>query len=233
MLTANEIRNIQFTKSVGGCKVTEVEEFIEQCAETVSELTASKAELEKKLEILADKLVEYRSDEDNIRTALLSAQKLGDTVVREAKHKAGLVLDDAKIRAEKILENAQSSISNEEGELDRIRQEVTNFKARMLSIYKEHLALIDVLPGLDDKKEKQAKPVAVPQPVQESRQEAAPSVVLDIPELKDEDENNADSQVTDDGMKPVSRFGDLKFGDNYDISKDNEQDTSGFFHRNK
>ncbi|MDD2418034.1 MAG: DivIVA domain-containing protein [Oscillospiraceae bacterium] len=233
MLTANEIRNIQFTKSVGGCKVTEVEEFIEQCAETVSELTASKAELEKKLEILADKLVEYRSDEDNIRTALLSAQKLGDTVVREAKHKAGLVLDDAKIRAEKILENAQSSISNEEGELDRIRQEVTNFKARMLSIYKEHLALIDVLPGLDDKKEKQAKPVAVPQPVQESRQEAAPSVVLDIPELKDEDENNADSQVTDDGMRPVSRFGDLKFGDNYDISKDNEQDTSGFFHRNK
>ncbi|MDD2361572.1 MAG: DivIVA domain-containing protein [Oscillospiraceae bacterium] len=234
MLTANEIRNVQFTKSVGGCKISEVEEFVAQCADTVNELTASKAELEKKLEILADKLVEYRTDEDNIRTALLSAQKLGDSVIREAKHKAGLMLDDAKIKAEKILENAKSNISKEEGELDRIRQEVTNFKARMLSIYREHLALIDVLPELNDKKENQAQtsaetqPVqeAAPQPVQQPRQEFAPSVVLDIPELKDEDENTIDfptpaAPSQDDGVKPVSRFGDLKFGDNYDISKDN------------
>ena len=79
----------------------------------------------KKLEILADKLVEYRNDEDNIRTALLSAQKLGDTVVREP-HKAGLILDDAKIKAEKIQENAQKSIRKEEREMERIRREVSN-----------------------------------------------------------------------------------------------------------
>ena len=95
MLTVNDIRNVRFTTSMGKYKAAEVDEFIDRCAETISALTAAKIELEKKLEVLADKLVEYRNDEDNIRTALLSAQKLGDTVVREARHKAGLILDDA------------------------------------------------------------------------------------------------------------------------------------------
>ena len=101
MLTASDILNVKFSKTMGGYRTYEVDEFLEKCAETVSELTSAKMELEKKLEILADKLVEYRKDEDNIRTALLSAQKLGDTVVREAKHKAERILEDAKNKAEK------------------------------------------------------------------------------------------------------------------------------------
>ncbi len=85
-------------------------------------LLSEKAELTKKLEILADKLVEYRNDEDSIRTALLSAQRLGDTVVREANHKAGLIMDDANIKAQKIVENARRSIVKEEEELRRIEK---------------------------------------------------------------------------------------------------------------
>ena len=85
MLTAEEILNVGFTKSLGGYKTTEVDMFIEKCADTVTILNREKAELTKKLEVLADKLVEYRNEEDSIRTALLSAQRLGDTVVREAQ----------------------------------------------------------------------------------------------------------------------------------------------------
>ena len=128
MLTPEEIRNIAFTKGIGGYKTNEVDLFIDQCADTVETLLSEKAELNKKLEILADKLVEYRNDEDSIRTALLSAQRLGDTVVREANHKAGLIMDDANIKAQKIVENARRSIVKEEEELRRIEKEVASFK---------------------------------------------------------------------------------------------------------
>ena len=97
MYTPEEIRNIEFTKSLGGYRTSEVDPFIDKCADTVEALMQEKAELTKKLEVLADKLVEYRNEEDSIRTALLSAQRLGDTVVREANHKAGLILEDANI----------------------------------------------------------------------------------------------------------------------------------------
>ena len=72
MYTPDDIRNIQFTKSMGGYKTAEVDPFIDKCADTVEALLREKAELTKKLEVLADKLVEYRNDEDNIRINLRS-----------------------------------------------------------------------------------------------------------------------------------------------------------------
>ena len=150
MYTPDDIRNIQFTKSMGGYKTAEVDPFIDKCADTVEALLREKAELTKKLEVLADKLVEYRNDEDNIRTALLSAQRLGDTVVREANHKAGLILEDANIKAEKITSVAKRNIQEEEAELERIKREVAAFKKKMLSMYRDHLTLIDALPELKE-----------------------------------------------------------------------------------
>ena len=264
MLTANEIRNVTFNRSMGGYKTAEVDVFLDQCADTVAALTTAKAELEKKLEVLADKLVEYRNDEDSIRTALLSAQRLGDTVVREANHKAGLILDDANIKAQKIVETAQRNIVDAEKEFERIRREITAFKARMLAIYREHLALIDVLPEEPEERAETAsaaeesgtetQPEAVetvPAPAAETdppafepvveadvkmapAEEAARDVVLDLPILQ-EDENAAPAAAEEPAAVETaasSRFGDLKFGDDYDISKDTDEDP-GFFRRRK
>ena len=181
MLTPNDIRNVVFTKGMGGYKTSEVDVFIDECADTVEALikeknaaaeafNREKQDLQKKLEVLADKLVEYRNDEDSIRTALLSAQRLGDATLREANHKAGLILDDAKIKADKIVETARQNIADEEKELERIQKEVALFKSRMLAIYREHLALIDVLPE-PEAKEEEAAPEA--EPVSEAEAPAA------------------------------------------------------------
>ena len=132
MLTAAEIHEAAFSKSVSGYKASEVDAFLEECAATIDALTTARADLEKKLEVLADKLVEYRNDEDSIRTALLSAQRLGDTVVREANQKAGLILEDARIKAEKVQETAQQAIRDEQAELARVKREVSQFRAKLL-----------------------------------------------------------------------------------------------------
>lgn len=279
MYTPEEIRSIEFTKSLGGYKTSEVDVFIDRCADTVAALMNEKEELAKKLEVLADKLVEYRNEEDSIRTALLSAQRLGDTVVREANHKAGLILEDANIKAEKVLDTAKRNIKEEEEELARIQREVANFKSRMLSIYREHLSLIDILPEMpeentaEDKSEtvtaEKGMPSSVPEAAQEPKKEAAempvvesimpqpafepveaavkmpavqpkreePTYVMNIPELKEEDVvpavvPAAKPQETAGSTSSSSRFGDLKFGEGYDISRD-DRDGKGFFKRKK
>ncbi len=278
MYTPDEIRNIEFTKSMGGYKTAEVDVFIDRCADTVAALYNEKAELSKKLEVLADKLVEYRNEEDSIRTALLSAQRLGDTVVREANHKAGLILEDANIKAEKVLETAKRSITTEEEELRRIQKEVSLFKSRMLSIYREHLSLIDVLPE-EPKEEKKpeepapsapsvpaaqetvqqpvppAAPMPAPAPVpavpavpqafepvetpaavyQPAPAEVKSGFVVNIPELDEEESAPipaAAAPVAPAEPPAVSRFANLKFGEEYDITKD-DSEPKGFFRRKK
>lgn len=220
MFTAEEIRNIAFTKTMGGYKTSEVDDFIDQCADTVEALTREKAEQAKKMQVLADKLVEYRNDEDNIRTALLTAQRMGDTVLREANHKAELVLEDAKIKAQKIEDAAKNSITGQEEELRRVKEEVAKFKARLLSMYREHLALIDVMPEpeIPSDPAAPAQEEAVAASAAAEAEEAAVEAAL-------EPETSAAPVViepVDGPTRPIverevrPRFADLQFGEEYD-----------------
>lgn len=164
MLTLEQIKNITFSKNRGGYSTAEVDDFIDECVDTLASVLDERNTANKKMEVLADKLVEYRNEEDSIRSALVSAQRLGDTIVREANQKAALTLEDANIKAEKILKDAEEKagalvggvtgeIKAQEEELARLKREVALFKERMLSIYREHLSLIQVLPEEEPEQE--------------------------------------------------------------------------------
>lgn len=242
MYTADEIREITFTKTLGGYKTAEVDDFIDICAETVEELAKENAELTKKMEVLANKVVEYRNEEDSIRTALLSAQRMGDTVLREANHKAGLILEDAKIKAEKIEEVAQQQIQEQLDELERLKKLVSEFKHQVLGVYREHLSLIDVLPdykpAAEDKEPEAAAeeetPAEMPvaddsfeSPVEQAEAEEEPQIVPPVaPDADEEEEEPITLFGVDREEKPAEggRFSDLKFGADYSIADDVEDD---------
>lgn len=243
MYTVDDIRNITFTKTFGGYKTSEVDDFIDICADTVEELNKENEDLKKKMEVLANKVVEYRNDEDSIRTALLSAQRLGDTVLREANHKAGLILEDAKIKAEKVEETAKQQIKEQLEELERLKKLVSDFKTQMLGVYREHLAMIDVLPEYDPPAEKEPEPIeeelaaeeaVEPQPIEEpvsEPEEIAPveEEPAEEPEVVIDDlpvEETMPLFTVDDTPETndAGRFSDLKFGINYSIADDVDED---------
>ena len=112
MLTLEQIRDVTFRKAkFGGYMPEDVNDFIDEVLASYESLLQNNAELVRKLEILAKKVEEYREDEESIRTAVMSAQKLGDASIREAKHKAEVILKDASLKAEKIVGGAQNVVS--------------------------------------------------------------------------------------------------------------------------
>ena len=150
MLTPETIASRRFDKQMGGYKQDEVEEFLQQVAAEYAQLLSEKEELEGKIEVLAEKVEQYREDEDSLRSALIGAQKLGDSVIRESKAKA-----------DQILENAQKSIEREQLALIKMQKEVTKFKNRLLTLYRQHLEMISALPEYDEEPE---KPAPAPEP---------------------------------------------------------------------
>ena len=104
---------------------------------------------------------QYREDEDSLRSALIGAQKLGDSVIRESKAKADQTLREARAKADQILENAQKSIEREQLALIKMQKEVTKFKNRLLTLYRQHLEMISALPEYDEEPE---KPAPAPEP---------------------------------------------------------------------
>ena len=142
MLTLNDIINVSFRKSnFSGYRSEDVDDFIDEVKdsydllikknieqkETNDALTAEIARLKKENEELKVYVDQYQKDEDEIKNALISAQKLSDASIREARHKAEIILKDANLKAERIVSSAEVEIMEQKGELDRIKQLVSDF----------------------------------------------------------------------------------------------------------
>lgn len=109
MLTPTQIRNMEFQKtSIGGYKPLDVDCFLEELATTIESLYKENNEMLEKLNVLANKIEEYRKDEDSIHTALLNAQRMADKVVKEAKEQAEMLQSSAQKRADETVAAANA-----------------------------------------------------------------------------------------------------------------------------
>lgn len=175
MLTPETIASRRFDKQMGGYKQDEVEAFLQQVAAEYARVLREKEELEQKMDVLAEKVEQYREDEDSLRSALIGAQKLGDSVIRDSKAKADYILRDAREKANQLMENAQKSIEKEQMALIKMQKEVTKFKNRLLTLYRQHLEMISALPEYDEEPQPQPTEEPVEEPLTSAETAAAPA----------------------------------------------------------
>ena len=151
MLTIDEVKNISFRKAnLGGYRPEDVEAFIDDVVATLEQNKKDKIELVKKLDILAKRIEEYRRDEENVRGALINAQKVMDATKKEANEQAEKIINDAKIKAQDIIVKANSSVVEQKNNFLKLQADSVVLREQLLEIYKNHLALIEELPTVDD-----------------------------------------------------------------------------------
>lgn len=215
MLTVKEINEVSFGKAgFSGYKPEDVDNFIDEVVESftqlqterdnavqqsaqitqqveelrtqVNELKAKNVELQKKLGILAQKIESYREEEDGIKEAILSAQKLAKESIQEAKGKAAVMLADAEDNAKNILATARDDaaraareyaiqVDQKRTELEEMKRQVSTFRVSLLEMYKKHLECINHIPSfrLKDPAPAPVAPVA-PQPQPQPSTRTAP-----------------------------------------------------------
>ena len=182
MFNANEIRQITFEKVVRGYRPEDVESFMEKIADEFEALAAEKQEIEGQLYILAERIEQYKSEEESIKSTLINAQKLGESIIAESRQKAEAILKDANIRKNDILSGAHEELELYEENLARIKREVSDFKINILSMYKEHIESLSKVPEIkrepanvvqEEIAEEPAEEVAAPQEFAEETVETA------------------------------------------------------------
>ena len=96
MFTPQEIQEKTFTKAVfGGYDMQTVDDFLEPLTEDYITLYKENAVLKSKMKVLVEKLEEYRSQEQSMRKAILSAQRTADAMVAEAEKKCARLMHEA------------------------------------------------------------------------------------------------------------------------------------------
>ena len=110
MLTPDKLKSKTFqTTGKGSYRAEDVDSFMEEVSASYEQVFRENGEIIKKMSILANKVEEYKKEEDSLRQALLSAQKLADQITSEAKENADKVVADAQRKADEILAEAKAS----------------------------------------------------------------------------------------------------------------------------
>ena len=160
MISASDIRERKFEKAAFGYKQEEIDDFLAELISEFEELDAERENLHSKIQILADKVREYRQDEDALKDALLGAQKQGhkvvaeaqekaDEIIAQAEEKAKILLDEATVQHEAAMEKNRAEIAKEKENLIEAQKQVSEFKKSLFDMYKTHLEMISAMPEIE------------------------------------------------------------------------------------
>lgn len=155
---------VEFGKAMAfGYRTEDVDEFVTTAIELVKSLQKENQELTEKLAVLAQSLEKYREDEESLRSALIGAQKLGDSILKDSRSKAEVILREATTNADHIVEEAHARLEREKADYDRLKAEVATFREGLFDLYKSHIDQISRLPH-KEKQQIQAPAPKAPEP---------------------------------------------------------------------
>ena len=225
MLTPQEVSGRAFTKAAfGGYNMAMVDEFLDELTDDYTSLYKENAALKAKLKVLVDKVEEYRATEDSMRAALLTAQRMANTMVEEAEEKKKTLLAGAEDEARAKIGALQEQIAEEQRRLNAAKAATADFVQKTREVAQAQLALLDRVPDMTPEQiagdaDKAAQPEADVAAIEEKilsafrpAEEAAPA---EEPEPEEEKPLEPDDSPFVETASHAIRLDDLQFGRNY------------------
>ena len=108
MISAKDLKNVDLAVVNSGYVTKDVDKLLNEAANTIEAYQRENKELYHKLEVLASKIEEYRSEEDAIKTALVTAQKMADKIKKESKDAAALLIESSEAEAKQKMDTANT-----------------------------------------------------------------------------------------------------------------------------
>ena len=146
MLTPQEITEKGFVKAVfGGYDMEGVDEFLETVSNDYNALYKENAILKGKLKVLVEKVEEYRSTEDAMRMALLTAQRMGEEITVEANRAKDEMLLNTEAEIKSKLSDTAKRVTDEEMRLAVATKETAKFIELSQAIMRKHSEFLEKL----------------------------------------------------------------------------------------
>ena len=159
MLTPQEVSERAFPKaSFGGYNMAQVDEFLDVLTEDYSALYSENAVLKSKMKVLVEKVEEYRSTEDAMRKALMTAQRMADELVKEAQDQRDQLLQQAQAEAQQQVESIRQEVEAEQYRLTCAQQETAAYVQKVKALHQQTLTYLDQLEQITPQQPQEEQP---------------------------------------------------------------------------
>lgn len=219
MLTPQEVSEQAFSKvSFGGYHMSQVDEFLDVLTKDYATLYSENTLLKSKMKVLVDKVEEYRSTEDAMRRALMSAQRMADNMVKEAEQKRADKLREAEEELAHRKAEIAEEIRAEEYRLAQAQQATAAFVAQVRALHEKQEALLGGLKDLVP----EAVVVSEAERVQKTVDDIENSVQRLLAEEQPAGEDTTELPAVDAQSaesEPADPSATLRFGRDYEIKQ--------------
>jgi cell division initiation protein len=120
-ITPLEIQKMRFSQRMRGYDPTEVEGFLSVLAEELAARVAQAEKLERENRYYRQRLEETEHREHQLQQTLLRAQKVSDDITANARQEAELLVKEAEIAADKIVQQAIEQSTRFESKIAELR----------------------------------------------------------------------------------------------------------------
>jgi len=143
MLTALDIQNKEFSKSMRGYSEEEVDIFLDELIVDYQALIDRNKALEDQVSDLNQKLVEYKSTEGSVIKTLESAKALMKDISLSAEKRASMLIQNAEIEAANKLRQVDEDVRTLTAERAKIEASIVDLKLRLKKILEYELARVN------------------------------------------------------------------------------------------
>jgi cell division initiation protein len=171
-LSPLSIKKQEFNKSFRGFDKEEVQSFLNKLADDYDELQKENESLKQELETATAKLSDFYKIEKNLQSTLLKTQESSVKSFESAKKQTNLMVKEAELKAQQIIEKARASANEIRNAITQLREERDLIVAKLKSIISSQAHLLEMKVETAGKEPEAAKKI-----------EPAKSVELDIDDI--------------------------------------------------
>lgn len=143
-LTAMDIERQGFRRKLRGYDPVEVDLFLESVAEEVERLNRRHGEMLEETGRLRQELAELRSREATLQQTLVTAQRMTEEMKERAGRQSELLVQEARLKADRLLQDAQDRLLRLESDISRSKLERETFERRLRGVLEQHRALLEM-----------------------------------------------------------------------------------------
>lgn len=142
-ITPMDIEQQEFSRSFRGYNEEEVDDFLDKIVKDYEGLINENIKLNEEIEKMKERLKEFSEIEENLRSALLNAQKAAEEMKGKVENEAKIIIEKAEMEAEKVKQRVFQREDEMKNEIDNLRRYKFIFKEKFKSMLNLYLKMLE------------------------------------------------------------------------------------------
>lgn len=143
-ITPVDVQQKQFRMRFRGFDVHEVDNFLEEIAEALAEFCRENKLQKEEIQRVRRELQQYEEREKSFKRAMMNTQKVLDEMKGNAKKEAELVVSEAEVKAEKILNAAHTRLAQIHEDISELKRQRVQFEVQFRALLDSYAKVLDV-----------------------------------------------------------------------------------------